>query len=66
MCKYTVRYAVRLPIGGRKSTNLHLADDMINGITGEEDELTKLVRNLDTVAAKFGMEISGRDMVGHT
>ena len=27
-------------------------------ITGEEDELTKLVHNLDTAAAKFSMEIS--------
>ena len=33
------------------------ADD-IDGITGEEDELTELVYNLDTAAAEFGMEIS--------
>ena len=38
-------------------TNLRFADD-IDCITGEEDELTKLVRNLDTAAAQFGMEIS--------
>ena len=37
--------------------DLRFADD-IDGITGEEDELTELVHNLDTAAAKFGMEIS--------
>ena len=36
---------------------LRFADD-IYGITGKEDELTKLVHNLDTAATKFGMEIS--------
>ena len=46
-----------ISIGGRKITNLRFADD-IDGITGEEDELTELVHNLDTAAAKFGMEIS--------
>ena len=45
-------------IGGRQITNLRFADD-IDGITGEEDDqLTELVHNLDTAAAKFGMEIS--------
>ena len=47
----------RMSIAGRKITNLRFADD-IDGITGEEDELTKLVHNLDTAAGKFGMEIS--------
>ena len=28
-----------------------------DGITGEEDELTKFVQNLDTAATKFGMKI---------
>ena len=46
-----------ISIGGRPTTNLRFADD-INGITADEDELTKLVHNLDTAAAKFGMEIS--------
>ena len=46
-----------ISIGGRKITNLRFADD-IDGITGEEDELTELVHNLDTAAEKFGMEIS--------
>ena len=41
----------------RPCTNLRYADD-IDGITCEEDELTELVHNLDTAAAKFGMEIS--------
>ena len=44
-------------IGGRNITNLRFTD-AIDGITGEEDELTKLVHNLYTAAAKFGMEIS--------
>ena len=42
---------------GRKITNLRFADD-IDCTTGEEDELTKRVHNLATVAAKLGMEIS--------
>ena len=37
--------------------NLRFADG-IGGITGEEDELTKLVHNLDTAATTFDMEIS--------
>ena len=44
-----------ISIGGRPITNLRFADD-IDGITGEEDELTELVHDLDTAAAKFGME----------
>ncbi len=50
-------YNGTISIGGRQITNLRFADD-IDGITGEEDELTKLVHNLDTAAAKFGMGIS--------
>ena len=46
-----------ISIGGRPITNLRFVDD-IDGITGEEDELTELVHNLDTAAAKFGIEIS--------
>ena len=46
-----------ISIGGRKITNLRFADD-IDGITGEEDELTELVHNLDTAAEQFGMDIS--------
>ena len=46
-----------ISIGGRKITNLRFADD-IDGITGEEDELTELVHNLDTAAEKFCIEIS--------
>ena len=52
-------YNGTISIGGRKITNLRFADD-IDGITGEEDELTKFVHNLDTAAAKFGMEISAK------
>ena len=50
-------YNGTISIGDRKITNLRFAHD-IDGITGEEDELTKLVHNLDTATAKFGMEIS--------
>ena len=46
-----------ISIGGRQITNLRFSDD-IDGITGEEDEVSHLVHNLDTAAAKFGMEIS--------
>ena len=42
--------------GGHKITNLRFADD-INGITEEDNEITKLVHILDTTAAKLGMEI---------
>ena len=37
-------YSDGTTIGGRKITNLRFADD-IDGITGEEDELTELVHN---------------------
>ena len=50
-------YNGTVSIGGRQVTPLRFADD-IDCITCEEDELTKLVHNLDTAAAKFGMEIS--------
>ena len=36
-------------------TDLRFADD-IDGVTGEDDELTKFVQYFDTAAAKFGME----------
>ena len=45
-----------ISIGGRQITNLRFADG-VDGISVEEDELTKLVHNLDTAAEKFGMEI---------
>ena len=39
-------YNGTISIGGRQITNLRFADD-IDGITGEEDELTKHVHNLE-------------------
>ena len=42
-----------------RSSSINRFADGIDGVTGEEDDLTKLVHNLDTAAAKFGMEISG-------
>ncbi|KAK3893242.1 hypothetical protein Pcinc_002931 [Petrolisthes cinctipes] len=44
-------------IGGRTITNLRFADD-IDGIAGEENELSRLVNQLDRLSTKFGMEIS--------
>ena len=49
-------YNGTVSIGGCKITNLRF-DDGIDGITGEEDELTKFVQNLDSAATKFGMKI---------
>ena len=54
---YTEKYNDTISIGGRKIKNLRFADD-IDCITGEEDEQTKLVQNLETAATKFGMEIN--------
>ena len=45
-----------ISIGGCKITSLRFADGN-DGITGEEDELTKFLQNLDTAATKFGMKI---------
>ena len=44
-------------IGGRTITNLRFADD-IDGLAGEEEELTKLVERLDKASTTYGMEIS--------
>ena len=52
------KYNSTINIVGRHITNLRFADD-IDGITGEEDEHTKLVQNLDTATTKFGMENNG-------
>ena len=43
--------------GGRAITNLCFADD-IDGLTGEEEELAKLVERLDKASTAYGMEIS--------
>ena len=42
----------------RKQVSLCRFADEIDGITGEEDEVTKLVHNLDTAPTQFGMEIN--------
>ena len=44
-------------IGGRIFTNLRFADD-IDGLAGEEEELSRLVERLNKVSAACGMEIS--------
>ena len=44
-------------IGGRTTTNLRIADD-VDGLAGEEEELTKLVECLDKASTAYGMEIS--------
>ena len=44
-------------IGCRTITNLRFADD-IDGLAGEEEELTKLTECLDKASTTYGMEIS--------
>ena len=44
-------------IGGRTITTLRFADD-IDGLAGEEEELTKLAERLDKASTAYGMEIS--------
>ena len=44
-------------IGCREITNLRFAYG-INGLTGEEEELAKLVQRLDKASTAYGMEIS--------
>ena len=47
-------------IGGRTITNLRFADD-IDGLTGEKDELSKLVERLDKASTAYSMEISAEE-----
>ena len=44
-------------IGGRTISNLRFADD-IDGLAGKEEELVRLVQQLDKTARAYGMEIS--------
>ena len=44
-------------IGGRTITNLRFADD-IDGLAGEEEELSKLVECLDKASTAYGTEIN--------
>ena len=44
-------------IGGRTTTNLRFADD-IDGLSGEEEELAKLVECLDKASTADGMDIN--------
>ena len=44
-------------IGGRTFINLRFADD-IDGLAGEEEELTNFVERLDKASTAYGMEIS--------
>ena len=44
-------------IGGRTITNPRFADD-IHGLTGEEEELAKLVERLDKASTAYSNEIS--------
>ena len=44
-------------IGGRTITNLHF-DDAIDGLAGEEEELAKLVEQLDKASTAYSMEIN--------
>ena len=44
-------------IGGRTVTNLRFVDD-IDGLAGDEKEVTKLVEPLDKASTAYGVEIS--------
>ena len=44
-------------IAGRTIANLRFADD-VDGLTGKEEEMAKLVECLDKAATAYGMEIS--------
>ena len=44
-------------IGGKTVTNFRFADG-IDGLAGEEDELTNVVERLDKTSTAYGMEIS--------
>ena len=44
-------------IRGRTITNLRFVDD-IDGLAGEEEELTKLVEHLHKTSTAYGMEFS--------
>ena len=46
-------------IRGRAIANLRFADD-IDALTGEEEELAKLVERLDKASTAYGMEISAK------
>ena len=43
--------------GGRSITNFRFSDD-IDGLAGEEEELTNVVERLDKTSTAYGMEIS--------
>ena len=49
-----------ISIGGRTITNLRLAD-AIDGLEGEEEELTKLVQCLDKASTAYSIEISAEE-----
>ena len=44
-------------IGGRTITSLRFADD-IDGLAGEEEELTNLVEHLDKASTAYNIEVS--------
>ena len=48
-----------ISIGGRTITNLRFAGD-IDGLSGSEEELARLVTSLDQTASRHGMEISAK------
>ena len=52
-------------IGGKTIINLRFPDD-IDGLTGEEEDLAKLVERLDKASTAYGMEISAEKMTNST
>ena len=48
----------KVSIGGRNITNLQFADDILDALAEEEQELEALVESLDKICTRFKMEIS--------
>ena len=52
-----LKIIMAISIGGRTITNLRFADD-IDGLAGDDEELTTLVNRLDRTSSRFGIEIN--------
>jgi len=50
-------HSVAISIGGHTISSLRFADD-IGGLAGNEEELARLVTNLDQTASRYGVEIT--------
>lgn len=52
---------MRVSIEGRLLTNLRFADD-VDGLTGNEQELARLIERLEEISSKCGMEIRAESL----